>query len=239
MKSNRLLLNFKDYLFKIDEGLIKSYDIDFVIDKGCQKLSVLNVPFTLNKNPNNTLKLTISNFNKVFISELFNLLNQNFTNLFGWFPSYMFMENISGMQNHMNYDENYLESTYEYLREVSIIYECKFDKIIDIPKNLYHISIQEYENKIKSIGICPKSKNKLSSDRIYVCSDIDNCLSIIPKMKFYFFNKNKNINTKWIIYKIYTEGLDLDLYNDPNYPGKGFYLLGNVPPSKIKIENRE
>ena len=236
-----MILSFKTYLEQINEGLIKSYDIDFVIDKGSQHISVLNIPFNILKLPNNSIKLNLLNFNKVNIDHLFNLLNSTFTNLLGWFPSYMFITNFSGMKNQMNYDENYLKNTYEYLTDVSIIYESKFDKEVQIPTKLYNLSIQEYENKILSIGICPKSKNKLSShgDRIYVCSNLDDCIDLIPKMKFYFYNKNKKINTKWVIYEIDTDNLNLTLYKDSNYIEKGFYLLGNIPSNKIKIIKKE
>jgi len=33
-----MILSFKTYLEQINEGLIKSYDIDFVIDKGSQHI---------------------------------------------------------------------------------------------------------------------------------------------------------------------------------------------------------
>ena len=58
-------------------------------------------------------------------------------------------------------------------------------------------------------------------------------------MEFYFFDKNPKINTSWLIYEITTTGLNLKLYKDPNYMDKGFYLLGNVPPTNIKIIQKE
>jgi len=235
-----MILGFKEYLSKINEGLIKTYDIDFTIDKSKQNLNILNVSFEIEKNPNNSIKLTIFKFNKIYIDELFNLLNQNFTNLLGWFPSYMFLTTTSGMENQMNYDESYLKISYEYLDTVSIIYESKFDEVVSIPEYLYHISIQEYEDKILKNGLTPKSKNKLSThgDRIYVCKKLDDCLELIPKMKFYFYDK-KNINKKWIILQIKTQDLNLELYKDPNFMDKGFYLLGNIPPQNIKIIKKE
>lgn len=235
-----MVLKFEEYLEKINEGLIKSYDINFTIDKMKQHLNVLNVPFEVDKNPNKTIKLTLFKFNKILIDELFNLLNTTMTNLLGWFPSYMFLKTTSGMSNQMNYDEEYLKKSYEYLDKVSLIYESKFDEVVELPEKLYHISIQEYENSILSIGICPKSKNKLSShgDRIYVCEKLEDCIELIPKMKFYFWSKQK-INTKWVIYEIKTTGLNLKLYKDPNYMDKGFYLLGNIPPNNIKTIKKE
>lgn len=236
-----MIYNFSSYIEGINEGLIKTYDIDFVIGKSAQELSVLNVKYTIEKKLNNTIVLTIFTFNKVYIDHLFGLLNKNFINLFGWFPSYMFITNLSGMKNSMNYDENYLKKTYEYLDEVSIIYESKFDLSIKVPNKLYHISIEEYVNKILSIGLVPKSKNKISShgDRIYVCNSVDNCLHLIERMKFYFFNRSDKINTNWVIYEIDNEGIDIKLYNDPNFLNRGYYLLGNIPPQNIKLVLKE
>ena len=236
-----MIINFNEYLEKINEGLLKSYDIDFVIDKSFQRLSVLNIKFDIIKLPNNTIKLTLYGFNKVLIDDVFGLLNKNFTNLFGWYPSYLYLENLSGMKNKMNYDEKYLKKTYKYLNEVSIIYESKFDIVVNIPNKLYHLSIQEYEGKILTDGIVPKTKSKLSShgNRIYVCSNIDDCEDLIEEMKFYFFDKKDKVNTKWVIYEINTENLKLKLFKDPNYIEKGFYLLGNIPPNNISVIKKE
>ena len=232
--------NFDEYIKYVNEGLIKTYDIDFTILTARRELSLLNVPFDIKKTENNTIILKLDNFNKIYIEEVFNFLYQTLTNLLGWFPSYMYMTNMAGMVNQMNYDEKYLINNYEYLQEVSIIYESKFDEVVKLPQKLYHISIQEYENKITKIGICPKTKSKLSShgDRIYVCNKLDNCFELLPKMKMYFFNK-RNINSKWIIYEIDTDGLNLKLYKDPNFPNKGYYLLGNIPNHKLKVVSKE
>lgn len=237
-----MILSFETYLQKVDEGLIKTYNIDFVIDKSMQLLSSLNTRFSIIKNPNNTIKLTIYDFKKIYIDELFNLLNSNFTNMFGWYPSYMYMINTAGIENHMNYDERYLKEVHLYLDEVSILYESNFDEEVDIPDLLYHISISEYKNKILSNGIFPKSKSKLSShgNRIYVCKSIEDCMEIIPKMKFYFFNKNNRINKKWIIYEISTNNLkNIKMYKDPNFINKGYYITNNIPPNNIKVVSEE
>ena len=236
-----MIINFNEYLDKINEGLLKTYDIDFVIDKSLQRLSVLNIKFDIIKQPNNTIKLILYSFDRVLIDNLFGLLNKNFTNLFGWYPSYLYLENLSGMKNRMNYDERYLKKMHKYLGEVSIIYESKFDIDVDIPDKLYHLSIQEYEDKILKMGIIPKTKNKISShgNRIYVCPSIDDCEDLIDEMDFYFFDKNKKVNTRWIIYEIDTNNLDLKLYKDPNYINKGFYLLGNIPSNNITVIKKE
>jgi hypothetical protein len=152
----------------------------------------------------------------------------------------MYIKNTAGMHNQMNYYEKYLKNNYEYLQEVSIIYESKFDEVVELPEKLYHLSIKEYENKIIINGISPKTKSKLSSHahRIYVCDKLESCFELLPKMKMYFHDKRK-INTKWIIYEIDTDGLNLKLYKDPNFINKGYYLLGNIPHYKLKVVKKE
>jgi len=63
--------------------------------------------------------------------------------------------------------------------------ESKFDEIVeDIPNKLYHLSINEYKDKIIKYGLYPKSKNKLTShlDRIYLCDNINDCKILINRM---------------------------------------------------------
>ena len=236
-----MILDFEKYLNNINEGLLKSYDIDFVIEKSYMQLSILNTDFTIDKLKNNTIKLTIFNFKNTLIDSIFNLLNSNFVNMFGWFPSYLYLENTVGQKTRMNYDEKYLKRIYKYLDNISIIYESKFNDELNISDKLYHISIQEHENKIIKYGIIPKTKNKISShgNRIYVCMDLESCYNLIGRMSFYFFDSNPKINTKWVIYEINTNELDIKLYKDPNYLNKGGYLLGNIPPTNIKIIKKE
>jgi len=51
-------------------------------------------------------------------------------------------------------------------------------------------------------------------------------------------NPKSKINDKWIIYEIDTNGLDLSLYVDPNYPN-GYYTLTNIPSYNIKVIDEE
>jgi len=232
--------SFSDYINQIQEGLIKTYDIDLVIQQSYRNLSVIKLPITLSKLPNNTIKLVIQNFNlAINIEEIFKVLNSNFINLFGWFPSYMEMVNLAGMTHQKPYSEKYLIDTYSYLSSISIIYESTFDLESNIPPKLYHLSIQEYEGKISSYGLSPKSKSKMSihDGRIYVCKDPNDCLNLIPNFTMWYYGKEK-VNRKWIIWEIETQNIK-KLYQDPNFINRGYYFLDNIPPHQIKIFKRE
>lgn len=50
-------------------------------------------------------------------------------------------------KNVLKYDEKYLLQNHKILDDITIIYEPKFDIEDIIPNKLYHLSIQEYENK--------------------------------------------------------------------------------------------
>ena len=115
---------------------------------------------------------------------------------------------------------------------------------MDYNGDLYHLSVQEYKDKILKNGIFPKSKSKLSShvDRVYLYKTIDDCKILIPQMKLHYSeemnvnhyelgNKKWRKNTKWIIYKIIG---DYKLYKDPRYDG-GYYTMDNIDPNNISI----
>jgi hypothetical protein len=117
-------------------------------------------------------------------------------------------------------------------------------------EKMYHITIQEYDHKIKKYGLFPKSKSKLSShtDRIYLCKSIEDCEMLIPQMKLYYSeerdtnlyklnNKKYRKNTKWILYEIDNTS-NLKLYKDPRYIN-GYYTLDNINPQDIREIKRE
>lgn len=232
--------------FILNETL-KTHDIDLTLYNVDHELSLLRLNFNIQKNINNTLLLTLNDFNYInSIGDYLDIINRLFIDRHGWFPTKMEITNFSGMVNTFAYDENILKSEDgKYYTNVKITYESKYDSVNDLPNKLYHLSIQEYEKSISINGIIPKSKSKLSVhlDRIYVCSDIKSCYNLINRMKFHYKNrkvnnKKYNINDKWIIYEIDTNGLDIKLFKDPNYIN-GYYLVDNIPASLIKVVDRE
>ena len=237
----KFIESFED--FYLNETL-KTTNIDLTYKHVKDELSLLKYDFDIVKNDNNTIDITLNNVNK---TQIFSLLLDNLSNLmtdrYGWFPSKMKMTNISDMENTTKYDANYLKKTSDYLKSITITYEAKYDKLIgDIPNKIYHLSIQEFENKIKKIGLTPKAKNKLTNhlDRIYFCFNEEDCRKLINCMKLALSDKSidNKINAKWILYEIDTTNLNLNLYQDPNYK-KGFYCVNNIPTNNIKIIDKE
>ena len=249
------IYNFENFVYSINEGLIKTYDIDKTIKDTSTLLDSYNIKFDIIKD-DNVFNIEIFEFNKIKLDVIEILLSSLF-NLYGWFPSKMKMENIYGMFNtkKFNKDELYLAS--KNLLSIKLTFESKFDVLIaDIPEKLYHLTIQQYENSILKNGLEPKYKSKLTlhdyDGRIYLCDSLLKCESLIPKMKLFYTEEKfdilydlKNIkkfynkNTKYIIFEIDTNKANIDkLYLDPNFTG-GFYYLNNVSSEFLKIVEKE
>lgn len=224
--------------FIVNETL-KTNNIDFTIKNIDSELSLLGFNFSITKNKN-TIELTINEFYSINnIVDFFNYINSLFIDRNGWFPSKYKIINLSGNKNILSYNQDYLIENKLLLKTVIITYEAKYDIESSVPDKLYHLSIQQYTNNIIKNGLIPKTKNKISKhlDRIYVCSNINDCYKLIPRMKINFTN-GKISNIKWIIYEIDSKNLNIKLYKDPNY-NNGFYLVDNISPKNIKIIDKE
>ena len=244
-----IIYDFNEYL--LNETL-KTYDIDQTIRMVQDKLDLQFINAIVSKDINNSIKIVINDvsYNNTF-SLCLDVINTMMINTFGWFPSKMLMINTVGQPNNKKYDDDFLKDNYRIIKKVDIMYEAKYDLESNIPNKLYHLSIQEFENKIFKNGLIPKSGNKLSKhlDRIYVCNNIKDCKTLINDMKLNFFNikyynKKNKLNIKWIIYEINTKlpnkpkDFKLRLFKDPNYIN-GYYLVDNIPPQNIKIIEKE
>lgn len=245
------MISYKDYILSINEGLIKTYPSKVVSNALSNYLLDLNIFFDIETLEDKFL-LKLNFFNSIPASnldDLFNIIDIVVINNGGWFPSSMNIENVWGMKNILKYDLSNLYLNHRVYNKVEILYESKFDKKVKIiPNELYHLSIYEYRKKILKYGLCPKSKDKLSShlDRIYLCGDVNDCKALINRMNLYYndeksfniYNKEKrkfNKNTIPIIFKIdNTNSCIKTLYKDPNYD-RGYYTLDNIPPNKISI----
>jgi len=225
--------------FILNETL-KTNDIDIVIKQVESDIRLSGIECNVSKD-DTKIELELLNFNDLIeLQVMFDYLNSLFIDRNGWFPSKMKLFNNKS-NNTLKYDENYLFNNQKTLNKIIITYEPKFDKIVDIPNKLYHLSIQEYTDKILKNGLIPKSKNKktIHLDRIYLCSNPEDCYHLIPNMKYDYvkrknINKLNKINTDWIIYEIDTKNIE-KLYKDPNYIDKGYYIVDNINPKDIII----
>jgi hypothetical protein len=238
--------SFNEYIFRLNEGLIKTYNIDIVIDKLDYFFKDLKIIYDVYKNPSNEkIILEIENFNKIFnIIDVINIIENYFINISGWFPSSIKLENIHGMFNTFLYDKNYLITNSDFIKSIKITFESKFDLITKTPDRMYHLTINEFNDKIMKHGLVPKNKSKKSihPERIYLCETIDSCEKLILQMEIYYAelkykNKNLKIDINWIIYEVIIPK-DIKLYKDPNYV-EGFYTTDNIPSNCLKVVKRK
>lgn len=249
---------FDEFVQYINEGLIKTYDIDFTIERIKSTIESYNILFSINKKLNNTFSIK---FDDIYITrdivEIIEIVLSELFNLCGWFPSKMVLENIYAMKNTKKFDMSMIKMYFKNLKSIEITFDSKFDiKTSNIPKKLYHLTIEDYEKSILKYGLIPKYKSKLTSNdydgRIYVCDNIIKCKSLITRMNLFYKeekydilsdirNKNKiyNKKTNWIIFEIDTTIANIyELYIDPNFVG-GYYYLNNIQKNALKIIDRE
>lgn len=222
--------------FVLNETL-KTHDIDLTIDKVGTELSLLRFNFDIKKHEN-TIKVTLNGFRYVQnVYSYLDVLNSLLIDRFGWFPSKMYLVNFSGMDSTLSYDYDYLVDNVSYLNSVTITFESKFDRSDKFSGYLYHLTINNHIDSILKKGIVPKSKNKISKhlDRIYVCKTEEDCKSLINKMSSIHSAKNRKstIDSTPVILKFKVNGINL--YKDPNFGGKGYYVIDNIPPNVIEI----
>lgn len=243
---------FKDYIDSVNEGIIKTYPGDKVLKDILSSLEKLHINST-GSFEDNKIKLTINNFNSIPLNKirhLFDHIDTFVVNRGGWFPSTMNIIKLTNIHKLSKYNFDDIIRINDEIDSITITYESKFDtEESNIPDRLYHLTIKEYQKKINKIGLIPKSKSKLSShlDRIYVCKSKQDCVDLIPQMMMYYTGEkdesiyklgktffNKDITP--VIYEIDNSSKEIDkLYLDTNYGERGYYILNNILPDKLKI----
>lgn len=232
--------------FILDETL-KTTEINYSIENIFDELSLSGIECKLEKEKDK-IKLFIYNFDKLYvINSMFDYINSLFIDRHGWFPSKIRIIRLNGMQNTIKYNQEYIIQNQKMIKDIIITYESKFSALTDIPKKIYHLSIQQYKDSILKNGLIPKSKNKKSIylDRIYFCKEVKDCKLLIQDMKYDYEkikqeNPKNEINTKWIIFEVDTVNIqDLKLYKDTCFKDKGFYCVDNISPKTISVFEEE
>ena len=251
------IYDFEKYVKNINEGFIKTYDINKTVIGIDTLLNRYNLNFSI-EIIDNIFKVNINDFDKIpNLDDILEIFLSTIFNLYGWFPSTMKMTNFFLNEKTMKFRKEELLRPVNNLLKVTITFESKFDEIIsNIPDKLYHLTIQQYENDILKNGLLPKSKSKLTAHdydgRIYLCDIKEKCIALIPSMKRFYSDEKFNIvndirnskkiynkNTKWIIFEIDSKPAGINiLYKDPNYLN-GYYYLDFIKPISLKIIDKE
>lgn len=242
---------YKDYISKINEGLIKTHDID-------KSMKIIN-NFLLNKNIvariNGVYKT--SDFNvefditKEIIKDFFGIISnlKQLTINLGYFPSLIIFRKKKSFINKIFKKEDELVKTIDDSFNdieiskydlISIYYESKYDRIVkNNPTELYHVYNKNIKDKIIKNGLIPKNKNKdtYHPERIYFVYTIEDALNLKR-----IFEKKHNQESE--ILKIFINKKN-NFYEDPRggYDMFGkfrcIYTYDNISPKNIKFLTEE
>jgi hypothetical protein len=238
----------------LNESLIRTYPISSTISGLLRKWDFLKFKKQYSKFGEANTICIICESNKIdedLISGIFKLANY-----YGWFISL-----------YEAYDKNKREifqlgktisvekilnslKEFDKVKYIEINLEAKYDIELDMkfaPEFLYHITNSKYIEKIRTIGLVPKTHSKLANhpERIYLAISEEVVRNILIKQLKYAANKNKqdiDIRTgkevEWFLITISVKDLPQvqRFFRDPNYDN-GIYTLTNIRPQSIeKIE---
>lgn len=227
-----LLEKYKDeYELNLNEGLIKTAPLG-------QSVSILKRKFPSWKfhytEQDNYFVIQLLRKNGGMELQYFDELLPLLNNL-GWFISWTeVLTKDSSTQD--KYKEAAVRKALEDDSVISIALGCeaKFDqKVNKIPDVLYHVTPNQNWDKIKNVGLVPKSRSKASyhPERVFLAKT-EKYAEDLGK-KFY----RKTGIKDWTLLRIDTALIPGDyfrLYKDPNYKGRGYYSLNNIPPQAIQ-----
>lgn len=224
-------MRIKSYKSFINEGLIRSVDIDLVRKNLIRKEGIIPDNITIYNQYDDIDKIGIwFNFkNHHKIKRVHNKMK-----VFGWFlssisttdPSQPTWENE--WVNDIDIDELMIMFKDEYRDdELSFNYERKFEKEVDTKYDkLYHATSLDNIERIKKYGLVPRSGNKKSihPDRIYLVHDIKD---FDDTDLFEYLDRP-------VILEIDNHDDPIKLHHDINMKG-GLYTTDNISPDRIKF----
>jgi hypothetical protein len=170
-------------------------------------------------------KTSIENYERLF----------KYMNNMGYFCS-LYYRNDTDEPNEIKYEqEQFIKHLKEFLIfPLTMIFEAKYDIAVDLNDVhiLYHATERKNLEKIKRIGIVPKTKSKISShpDRIYFTYTLEDCWQMVENFKHLYLGED------YVVLKIDLSKItnrNIKFYNDPNYSNLGIYTYWNIPPNAI------
>lgn len=229
------MLKFDEYIKQFNEGLIKTHDINKTIQSLKTIFNKLNIDYDIIKTSIFSYNIEIFNVNKLTNNNLKEIVDIN-NNLFGYYPSYIYIVNNIGQTHSYKYDKKYLKNTYQTIK---IIFEAKFEKdLYNKEQNnlniVYHLTLQKLKHKILKNGLIPKSNNRktVHPDRIYFFKNINNYVNLLSNLKNNDI-MNKLKTEQYMLLEISLTP-DITTHIDSNYID-GLFTYDNINPNNIKI----
>jgi hypothetical protein len=229
----RYIYNWENFISLLNEGLIHTYPIKTVVKLITNELSRLKLLVSIDTEIS-TNTIFVKGYSKTFynkdIKHFISVIS-----LCGYFPStfkfYNKKDELIDKLIYENIDDEFLKTLNEkilnsYFTQITI--ESKFNKIVNVPNKLYHVTLCKNTNRILKYGLISKNNNKRAYhiERIYFGYN-----KIITKNLAYQFDEK----SKYILLEIDTIGLNIIFYDDPDFTNDGCYTYDNISPNRIKI----
>lgn len=228
------MYTYKKYLSSIREGLIITHNIQLYKSSLEIELNSLNIEYNLDIISKYQFDIEILNLKNIK-NDTLNHMVEWVTHLFGYFPSYVWLENNSGKKNHFKYNEKYLSNIYS---KIKIRFEAKyndrsFKNDIVVPDIAFHLTPQKNKESILRRGLYPKRKNRKSThpERIYLFYNLNEYKILLNSLKQSDYMNGDVFDYLLLEVKL-SEGNFI--HTDPNYTN-GFFTYDNINPKNIKI----
>lgn len=208
------------------EGLIHSTDIDTTADMLKKWRS--GMVFHVDKLPYNSLELEFAiNPTKEQITKFTRFLNS-----LGWFiAAYATWHNRTKKYTYDELIKDIENSELNWLR-VEAKYDLELNKY-ELP-DLYHVSPEKFEDKIKIRGLIPKGQGKIAThpERVYLTLKEEHTEFLVAA--FQEFTRGKYNLYKIDIDKLRRKNNGVRFFKDPAYV-HGIYTLSNIPPDCLTL----
>jgi len=152
------------------------------------------------------------------------------------------MDNVGGWFHGASIAGTILKDKLDFLSQQSgqviLQYEPKHDIEISAPEVLYHLTKSDKVNKIKKVGLTPRSSETFFNykDRIYFSLDKESLKKLAEQKKqINLMNKINSGESKFAILTIKPNGASnrIRFFKDPNF-FNGIYTKENIHPFSIK-----
>ncbi|MCK9446709.1 hypothetical protein M0Q50_07610 [bacterium] len=225
------MLSYKSFSIRLNEGLLKTFEIEPTIK--ILDNNLINMGWYSIKRDKNCFSILFDDLKSI---HGFDILFTT-ANTLGWFPSSYRLYKKNKTNTFSFIDINKFENDIINCDKINIYFESKFDIKIKKPNVCYHVFCDLNLNKIKKIGLVPKSLNKMSShpERIYMTNNIIDSIDIGNKLKNVNLMNDKTgkyNNINYGIVEVDLSNIDVECYKDPKYD-KGFYILSNITYDKL------
>lgn len=229
---------YEEYLQLIKEGLIYTHNILKYEKSLLMQLSGFGLNCEIDVINKLTFVVTINNVLK--LNDCYDLFFNNIINLYGYFPSYIYVTFKTGRKYNFKFDDEKLKKRLnKFVRNITIRFEAKYDdgvlkNDLKVPNKLYHLSRTIYREKIMENGLEPKTQDRVSKypKRIYLFYFLDDYNFLLKKLTINDYIKTGE-EYDYDLYEIDSSTLDIIIHSDPNFE-RGCFTYDNIHPKYIK-----